>query len=180
MKDAEPWSATGNSAIQVSRHFTDADEETILEAGFLWQRVTRVNKPLGLQAEVTSFVPASSDRVELMKVTITNLSDKRIEFSTIAAIPMYARSADNLRDHRHVTSLLHRTYCGTYGVLVKPTLSFDERGHQPNKVIYAVLGMEEDGNPPLGFFPVEEDFIGEGGSLGLATDCCPEARTLFP
>ena len=78
---------------------------------------------------------------------------------------MYARSADNLRDHRHVTSLLHRTICGTYGVLVKPTLSFDERGHQPNQLTYAVLGVEEDGTPPQGFFPVVEDFIGEGGSL---------------
>jgi cellobiose phosphorylase len=78
---------------------------------------------------------------------------------------MYARSADNLRDHRHVTSLLHRTICGTYGVLVKPTLSFDERGHQPNRLTYAILGAEEGGTPPEGFFPVVEDFIGEGGSL---------------
>ncbi len=161
----DPWSATGNSAKQVAAHFTDADEETTLAAGFLWQRVTRKNNQLGLQAEVTSFVPASPDRVELMKVSLSNLSECTLDLVPTAAIPMYARSADNLRDHRHVTSLLHRTICGTYGVLVKPTLSFDERGHQPNRLTYAVLGAEEGGVPPEGFFPVVEDFIGDGGSL---------------
>ncbi|MGB8213299.1 MAG: cellobiose phosphorylase [Anaerolineales bacterium] len=160
-----PWSVTGNSAAQFARHFTGEDEESILEAGFLWQRVIRKNIQAGLKAEVTSFVPASSDRVELMKVTFSNLSGNVLKFTPTAAIPIYGRSADNLRDHRHVTSLLHRTHCGTFGVLVSPTLSFDERGHQPNLLTYAVLGVEEDGTPPLGFFPIVEDFIGEGGSL---------------
>jgi len=100
-----------------------------------------------------------------MKVTITNLSGIELKFSPTAAVPIFGRSADNLRDHRHVTSLLQRTYCGTYGVLVSPTLSFAERGHQPNTLKYAVLGVEEDGNPPRGYFPIVEDFIGEGGSL---------------
>ena len=137
----------------------------MLEAGFLWQRVTRKNQQIGISAEVTNFVPASSDRVELMKVTLTNISEYPLKITPTAAIPMYGRSADNLRDHRHVTSLLQRTTCGTYGVLDTPTLSFDERGHQPNTLTYAVLGVEEDGTAPQGFFPVLEDFIGEGGSL---------------
>ena len=77
--DLIPWSATGNSAAQVARHFTNEDEESILEAGFLWQRVNRKNAEIGLQAEITSFVPASTDRVELMKVTLTNLSDNTLE-----------------------------------------------------------------------------------------------------
>ena len=165
VKGKTPWSVTGNSAAQVSAHFTDVDEESYLEAGFLWQRVTRKNKELGLQAEITNFAPASPDRVELMKVTLLNHSLSEVEFIPTAAIPIYGRSADNLRDHRHVTSLLHRTYCVNHGVLVRPTLSFDERGHEPNKQTYAVLGVEEDGTPPIGFFPVIEDFIGEGGSL---------------
>lgn len=165
LADAEPWSATGNSALQVSRLFTDADEDSFLEVGFLWQRVTRKNEQMGLQAEITSFVPASSDRVELMKVTIINLSETILKFAPTAAIPIFGRSADNVRDHRHVTSLLHRSFCGSYGVFVKPTLSFDERGHHPNQITYAVLGVEEDGTPPKGYFPIVEDFIGEGGSL---------------
>ncbi len=35
----------------------------------------------------------------------------------------------------------------------------------PIRLTYAVLGVEEDGTPPEGFFPVVEDFMGEGGSL---------------
>ncbi|RPJ51742.1 MAG: cellobiose phosphorylase, partial [Methanobacteriota archaeon] len=51
------------------------------------------------------------------------------------------------------------------GVLVRPTLSFDERGHTLNQVTYAVLGMESDGTAPLGFFADVESFVGEGGTL---------------
>jgi cellobiose phosphorylase len=82
-----------------------------------------------------------------------------------AAIPIFGRSADNLRDHRQVTSLLHRIRCHSHGVLVHPTLSFDERGHTENQITYAVLGVDEQGDPPTGFFPTIEDFVGEGGNL---------------
>jgi cellobiose phosphorylase len=161
----DPWSVTGNSAAQIARHFTHVEEESYLEAGFLWQKVIRKNLEIGLLAEVTSFVPASTDRVELMKVSLTNLSVNTLMITPTAAIPIYGRSADNLRDHRHVTSLLHRTRCREFGVLVCPTLSFDERGHQPNKLTYAVLGVEGGGASPSGFFPVLGDFMGEGGNL---------------
>ncbi len=156
------WSATGNSAAQVA---APEQDQVTLEAGFLWQKVTRQNSALGLKAEVTSIVPPGADRVELMKVTMTNFSGEPLEIIPTAAIPMYGRSADNLRDHRHVTSLLHRTRCTRYGVAVQPVLSFDERGHHPNTTIYAVLGAEGSGTPPVGFFPAVEDFIGEGGTL---------------
>jgi cellobiose phosphorylase len=179
LADSKPWSATGNSALQVSCHFTDSDEESILEAGLLWQRVKRKNAQIGFQAEITSFVPASTDRVELMKVTITNLSGNNLKFTPTAAIPVYGRSADNLRDHRHVTSLLHRTFCGNYGVLVRPTLSFDERGHQPNLLTYAILGVEEDSTPPRGYFPIVEDFIGEGGSLDWPEAIVKERKPVY-
>jgi hypothetical protein len=161
----DPWSATGNSAIQVVRHFTDNDEETILQGGILWQQVTRRNSEAGLLAEITSFVPTCADRLELMKITIRNFSSKILNLAPTAAIPIFGRSADNLRDHRHVTSLLHRTSCVRHGVLVSPTLSFDERGHLPNPLIYAVLGVEQNASAPKGFFPVLDDFIGEGGNL---------------
>ncbi len=51
------------------------------------------------------------------------------------------------------------------GVEVKPKLSFDERGHQKNEVTYFVYGVTGNGETPEQFFPVTEDFIGEGGSL---------------
>lgn len=162
----EVWSATGNSATQNARNFTGLEEDHVtLQAGFLWHRIIRENKKLGLRAEIINIVPASADQVELMQVRLTNISEQLVQFTPTAAIPIYGRSADNLRDHRHVTSLLHRIYCDKHGILVRPSLSFDERGHQPNSTSYVVLGAGADGSPPLGFFPLVEDFIGEGGSL---------------
>ena len=158
------WSVTGNSALQIARRFND-DEEVKLAAGFLWHTLTRTNATLGLQAEITNFVPPNADQVELMRVTLTNVGAEALILTPTAAVPIYGRSADNLRDHRHVTSLLQRTRTTRYGVLVKPTLSFDERGHQPNVITYAVLGADENGTPPIEFFPAVEDFIGEGGTL---------------
>ena len=101
-----------------------------------------------------------------MRVMPDQLRARRLwPLTPTAAIPIYGRSADNLRDHRHVTSLLQRTICHRHGVLVRPTLSFDERGHTLNQVTYAVLGAEADGTAPAGFFADVEYFIGEGGTL---------------
>jgi cellobiose phosphorylase len=161
LASGEAWSATGNSAAQTASN----EDKVTLEAGFLWHKVKRENTRLGLQADIVNIVPPTADTVELMKVTLTNTSSQALTLTPTAAIPIYARSADNVRDHRHVTSLLHRIWCDEYGVWVRPSLSFDERGHQPNQVTYAVLGVEGDGAAPLGFFPVVEDFVGEGGSF---------------
>lgn len=160
----EAWSVTGQSAPQIARRFSGG-EDVKLEAGFLWHTLTRANARLGLRADVTNFVPPDADPVEVMRVTLTNIGDDDLTLMPTAAIPVYGRSADNLRDHRHVTSLLQRTRTSKYGVSVKPTLSFDERGHQPNPTTYAVLGADENGAPPIEFFPLIEDFIGEGGTL---------------
>ena len=157
------WSAVGNSAAQNARRFAgDPVEHVTVEAGFLWHAVTRDAPALGLRARIVSFVPAGPDRVEIMRVTITNTGDCARTLSATAAIPLYARSADNLRDHRHVTSLLHRITTHPYGVSVCPTLSFDERGHQPNRTRYAVLGTGDAGAAPAGFYPTIEGFIGSG------------------
>jgi cellobiose phosphorylase len=156
------WSAAGNSAAQIAA--PDQDKH-VIEAGFLWHMTTCENVKMGLRADITNFVPHTEDRLELMKVTLTNITGHPIRYTPTAAIPIYGRSADNLRDHRHVTSLLHRTRCQEYGVEVCPVLSFDERGHHPNSIAYAVLGAGENGVAPVGFFPAIEDFIGEGGTL---------------
>ena len=158
------WSLTGNSAKQIAERFND-NEQVSVEAGLLWHSIHRENSKLGLKAEITNFVPSSEDQVELMRVTLTNTGADPIELTPTAAIPIFGRSADNLRDHRHVTSLLHRITCTQNCILVCPTLSFDERGHIPNTTTYAVLGADDAQNLPAGFFPVLEDFIGEGGTL---------------
>lgn len=156
-----PWSAAGVS----HRQLAESVDRVRMEAGLLWHKLIRENKELGVRAEICSFVPANSDKVELMKVTITNTSGSEITFTPTAAIPIYGRSADNQRDHRHVTSLLHRICTNSYGVVVKPTLSFDERGHTLNSTSYFVLGADGCGTAPVGFFPDIENFVGEGGSL---------------
>lgn len=159
------WSAAGNSAKQNAAFYTPSADDAVLEAGFLWHRVTRSNSEMGVKAEITSFVPSGNDKVELMKVTLTNTGTGELTLTPTAVVPLYARSADDLRDHRHVTSLLNRIYTSAYGVEVQPALSFDERGHRINHTTYGVFGAEGDGSQPDGFFPIQEEFIGEGGSL---------------
>ncbi len=123
------WSACGASAQQEADRFTDREDEVELTGGRMWQTVVRRNKAKDISAEVTIFSLLDAN-VEIMRVKITNLSGGDASFTPVAAIPVYARSADNIRDHRHVTSLLNRAYVNEMGVVVKPTLSFDERGHQ--------------------------------------------------
>jgi cellobiose phosphorylase len=174
-----PWSATGNSAMQIGKYESNRNEPVTLQAGFVWHTVNRCHTDSGLCASVTNFVPASDDAVELMRVTLTNQGHDALNLLPTAAIPIYGRSADNLRDHRHVTSLLHRTRCHEYGVLVKPSMTFNENGHLANLTIYAVLGVDENGIPPLGFSPLIEEFIGEGGCLEwpqAIIDDCPHIQ----
>lgn len=158
------WSAVGASAMQEAQRFTGAQEESTLTAGLLWQRVRRSSETLDLTAEVLCFVPTGCN-VEVFSVTLENTGSEPMRITPTAALPIYGRSADNLRDHRHVTSLLHRIETTGHGVLVKPTLSFDERGHRKNEVTYFVCGVEGNGTRPAGYYPVTEDFIGEGGTL---------------
>ena len=108
------WSVCGNSAEQEFQKFTDKQDESTLEAGFMWQKISRKSQS-NLLAEVTSFVTISGD-MEVEYVEITNISEKKVEIVPTGAIPVYGRSADNLRDHRHVTSLLHPNSDADYSV----------------------------------------------------------------
>ena len=155
-------------------------EQVTLEAGSLWHKVTRESAQFGLRAEITNFVPPSEDQVELMQVTLTNMTDRPLTLTPTAAIPIYGRSADNLRDHRHVTSLLHRIATHPYGVLVRPTLSFDERGHHPNSVTYGVLGAEQDGTPPQGFCPIVRRVHWRRRLPRMARSGCQAVGTFYP
>lgn len=164
IKNKGVWSATGVSAKQMSQIFSEEKEDTKVTAGLMWHQIERSQKKLGIASKITNFVPYTSENVELMAVTIKNIGEVPLEATPIAAIPMYARSADNLRDHRNVTSMLHRIATSNHGVIVHPTLTFDERGHQVNQVHYGVFG-ESKGEGPISYFPIVEDFIGEGGSF---------------
>ena len=158
------WSAAGASAQQEADRFTEKQDECALTAGLMWQTVCRESKQLGLQAEITSFVPPQ-DNVEIMEVQLTNTGTVPRNVTGIAAIPIYGRSADNIRDHRNVTSMLHRLQTTEHGVLVKPTMSFDEKGHRENHNIYYVLGSTGAGEKPVAFYPTVDSFLGEGGTF---------------
>ncbi|MDY0295636.1 MAG: hypothetical protein RBQ71_07520 [Acholeplasmataceae bacterium] len=136
------------------------DDHIDIEAGLLYHKITRHSKEITF--EVTSFIP-TDDTVELHEIILTNPTGQKKTFKVTTAIPLYARSADNVRDHRHVTSLLSRVETTNLGIINQPTLSFDERGHKTNEHVYSVFAQSQDVNIK-GFIPTMHDFI-RGGSL---------------
>lgn len=144
-KDA--WSLTGRSGAQQSRLFSREKEETVLEAGMMYHKLTRISKEHELRAEITNFVPFTGEQAEVIKVTVENTGTKKRHIKLISAIPIYGRSADNIRDHRHVTALLHRIQVREFGVEVNPTMTFNERGYEVNHLIYGEFGGFEEENP---------------------------------
>ena len=166
LEDGTLVSATGASASSHAKRFTSGKDKATLYGGLLWQKVERVISGTDLKTEVTTFVPVeTSDKIEITRIKITNTGSSEITFTPTAATPIYGRSADNIRDHRNVTSMLNRMSVTEYGITNDPTLTFDERGHRKNKVIYGFFASEADGTKPVSFCPIAEDFIGEGGAF---------------
>jgi cellobiose phosphorylase len=128
-----------------------------LEIGLLYQKL--IKDTGSLQIEITNFIPHNL-AAEVMWVRVINKSDKPVDFIPTSCIPLYGRSEKNLRDHRHVTSLLNRIELDKYGILLQPTMVFDEQGHRKNKTVYYVLGYEDAGRPPVGQFPTLDYFLG--------------------
>ncbi|MBR4305896.1 MAG: cellobiose phosphorylase, partial [Ruminiclostridium sp.] len=157
------WSAVGASAEAEFTKFTEQQDNSVLTAGLMWHSIKRTSAKYGLSAEVTSFVPLE-DNVEIMSVKLCNTSNKAKKVTPFAAIPIYGRSADNLRDHRNVTSMLHRIRTEDCGVAVTPTMSFDEKGHRRNYRTYFVAGATAEGELPVAFYPTVDSFVGEGNT----------------
>ena len=95
------WSVCGSSAKQEAAKFTKDQDESILEAGFMWQKLTRISREYEMKAETTSFVTIDGT-MEVMMTELTNTADQEQKITPVAVIPLYGRSADNIRDHRHV------------------------------------------------------------------------------
>ena len=164
IKGIGAWSCTGVSARQLAEAYEETESSRV-EAGFLWHKLIRENTKIGIRAELTTFAPMTADQVELTRITVTNTGAAALSLTPTASLPLYGRSASDIRDHRHVTSLLHRIRTTETGLEVKPSFSFDERGHKINHVTYGAYGAEGDGTAPVGFFPEVEEFIGEGGTF---------------
>lgn len=160
-----PWSVSGNSVFQKTQRWTENRDQSEVEARPGVFKLRRKHVDLALQTEVTVFVPHASHFVEMMKVSVKNTGDKTLKFAPFYALPIFARHADNFRDHRQVTTMFQRVFSTANSVRVKPNIIHDEHGHQPNKMNYVVMAFEADGSAPDSVWPVMKDFIGEGGSL---------------
>lgn len=148
-----------NTIGQSIQQISNPDTTKVLY-GFLYQDVTRENK--NYKINVVSFIPSNLD-VELHKVSYKNLNEKAINLKVVTAVPIYGRSADNLRDHRHVTALLNRISIVDNCITNKPTFSFDERGHNLNQTMYSVM-VSNDLNVDK-YYPTVDNFIGDGTFL---------------
>jgi cellobiose phosphorylase len=135
-----------------------------VEAGHLWHKLVKKFSKEGLEVEVLNFIPVSGDNVELMRVTIRNISKKKIKITPTTVIPIFGRSLVNKHDHEHVTSLLHRTKQLAEGVFVEPAMCFNEEGHTLNKHAYFVFGSAGQGEKIAGSFPTMTSFYGDGGT----------------
>lgn len=163
-KTGEIWSAVGSSATQRAALYTDQEEEITITAGYMWHKMSLSGKLMPILSEVTIFAPVDKN-MEVMKVELTNQSNEPIHFQPCVAIPLFGRSADNIRDHRHVTGLLHRVSVEHNIIELNPTLSFDERGHKQNDTRYFAYAMKSDQTMPKQFYVNQNDFIGEGGDF---------------
>ena len=154
------WIRYNGKVVNLSPLFTD-NAVTSIEAGPLFHKFT--NKLKGIKAEILSFVPENMP-AEVMSLTLTNTGKNNLSIETIFAMPLFARSADNQRDHRHVTALLARSRKTEYGVEIKPTMCFDERGHTVNHIEYFVYGYKGGFTAPKNIVTCLEDFLGDGGT----------------
>ncbi|MDO8580290.1 MAG: cellobiose phosphorylase [Candidatus Omnitrophota bacterium] len=136
-----------------------------VEAGQLWHKLTRRHKSAGVELEALNFVPVSGEAVELMRITVKNISRQSIKFVPTLSLPIFGRGLANKHDHEHVTALLHRIDQMPNGVIVQPTMVFNEEGHKDNQTIYYVWGQTGQGEEPVGTFPTMESFCGDQGDL---------------
>ncbi len=134
------------------------DDSIEYEVGMLYQHVTRMNALHHIKT--TSFV-LKDDMAEVHKITYTNVTQKPQSLKITTATPIYARSADNIRDHRHVTSLLQQIDVLQGAIKVKPTLSFDERGHQLNDTTYYFIAHSNDLKIE-GYIPTVDQYLNNG------------------
>jgi len=169
------FEVNGETYFWNGQTFIQQNDEITAEYGLLYQKTTRKNKLFSVIT--TSYIPLDA-MIEIHEIVIVNNSKKPLNLAVTTAIPLYGRSADNLRDHRHVTSLLNRIIAKDGGIYLKPSLSFDERGHKRNETVYSVFAGSDDLDR-AGYIPVLDDFIG-GGTMhfpkGLANVCSKECE----
>jgi cellobiose phosphorylase len=150
-------------ALNISPFWPTKDKIT-LTAGPLWQKLTRINKKNNLRIETLNFVPENYP-CEIMQIKISNKAKTVKRITPITSIPLFCRSEDNLRNHRHVSSLLNKAAINKQGIIVTPSMHFDERGHKKNKASYFVYGFTDKHTTIDKALSSLEKFIGPKGNL---------------
>lgn len=165
-QDGEPWCAAGTSAKDKTQRWLPETEYTSRIKGSTGAfEVEKYSKKLNLKSTSRLFVPNNEDLVLISIIEIENTGDSAKVFELFYATPIYGRSADNLRDHRNVTSMFNRIYLIKNGVRVQPMINFNEFGHTDNSTSYYTLGFTGEGQAPEHIWGTMVDFIGEGGSM---------------
>ncbi len=158
VNDAFTWSITGQTPTQ-----TLSPEPVDLHGDFLVHTLVRSHELFTCTIE--SFVPSDKSTQEWHNITVKNTTNKPLCLKPVIGIPIYGRSADTVRDHRHVTSLLNRVTIVNNGLINHPTLSFDERGHVVNRRRYGVFATSTNHDAVKHYHPTMEEFVGEGQTL---------------
>jgi len=140
-----------------------APDSSSVDIGPLWHKLTRTHKAAGLEMSAINFIPVTGQGVELMQVTIKNISKKPVIFTPTSAVAIFGRSLSNKHDHEHVTALLNRPKQTSEGVLMQTSMSFNEEGHKTSHAVYYVYGCQERG-AVIGTFPTVDCFYGDEGS----------------
>jgi len=135
------------------------------EAGQLWHKVVRRAPALGLELSALSFVPVTGEKLELTQFMVRNTSGEAVEITATIAFTLFGRALANKHDHEHVTALLNRVSQIPEGVLLEPSMTFNEEGHKLARAVYYVFGATQDGVGPAGTFPTVESFVGEGSTF---------------
>lgn len=149
----KPKRQTKTEIIRLSNPYPDT-----LQAGFFYHKLTKYTKRLDI--EILNFIPYDLE-LEIMQVKVTNKSNKPLNINACSCLPLYGRSENTLRDHRHVSSLLNRIDLSADGILLRPTLLFNEEGHSQNHTTYFCLGKSSLGRIK-GQFPTLDFFCGTG------------------
>lgn len=142
-----------------------ADEHTEIQIGQLWHQLRRTFTSMGCECLATTFIPSTGENIELTHIVVKNISSKEISFTPYMMVPVFARSLSNKHDHEHVTALLNRIEQVKEGVIVEPSMIFNEEGHRPCHDIYYVFGVDSRWGAIEGSLPTIESFVGESGTL---------------
>ncbi len=147
----------------VSLACESAESSARVEVGQLWHKLVRAHLKAGVELTAVNCVPVTGENVELMRITVKNISNAALTLTPTAVVPIFGRALDNKHDHEHVTALLNRVRQLPEGVVLEPTMAFNEEGHKVINTLYFVSGAGALGELPSGTFPTVESFYGDGG-----------------